>query len=197
MVELVLPPYISAADIFKAKGRFTTLRGLQTEKFQHEGYHGATDRQFIDIQILPCLILSLYIILKTRSSENPHLFSDQVALYPSEGTGIASGTTVGILLLPGVDSAFLPLGVEGAVATAVKVGSLATSCAKTRMFGTCNPTISDVVQRKGIHDGTYVSNCSSGRGSGISYSPESSSGTASRSSFSFPPSAITRPATAF
>ena len=48
-----------------------------------------------------------------------------------------------------------------------------------------------------VHDGTYVSNCSMGRGSGISYSPESSRGTASRRSLSFPVSAITRPATAF
>jgi len=65
--------------------------------------------------------------------------------YPSEGTGIGSGTVARVAFLPGVDRAFLPLGVDGAVATAVNVESLATSCARKRIFGTCSPVMSDLV----------------------------------------------------
>jgi hypothetical protein len=117
------------------------------EKRHHEGYQGVIDRQFIDIQIFAMPYLSLYIIPKLFHSQTSHL-SHKVPPYPSEGTGIGSGTTAGVAFLPGVDGAFLPLGVDGAVATAVNVVSLATSCARRRIFGTCNPVMSDLIQRK-------------------------------------------------
>ena len=83
------------------------------------------------------------LIPKLCQSQISHL--SQSPVYPSEGTGIGSGTVASVAFLPGVDGAFLPLGVDGAVATAVNVESLATSCARKRIFGTCSPVMSDLV----------------------------------------------------
>src|SRR5271154_3777334 len=117
------------------------------EKLHHEGYQGVIDRQFIDIQIFPMPYLSIH-NPETLSLSNILSLSHKVPLYPSAGTGIGSGTTAGVAFLPGIDGAFLLLGVDGTVATAVNVVSFATSCARRRIFGTCNPVMSDLIQKK-------------------------------------------------
>jgi hypothetical protein len=64
------------------------------------------------------------------------------AAFTGDGT---SGISPGGAAFPGVD---------GAVATVVKVGSLATNCARYRIFGICNPELSEQGERQELHDGT-------------------------------------------